>query len=271
MKKKNLVIALAVATIAISFTACKKTSGDAETATLASQSSISDNLTEDANNVFTQTVNNDTTGTLGAARPAPYYNATVTISPAVGFPKTITINFGSGTTSQDLIYRTGEIQVVLSDSFRLNGTTATLSFLNNYTVDGYAKTGTITWTNQSVGDTLKWTRVDSGTVTAPDGSYWHHSGQRVVVQTAGFGDNNLLDNVYSITGNHTIVNSEGITGTSIILIPLEKKADCFFIDAGQIRINGPKHYAVIDFGNGTCDDNATFALDGGTVYGFRLW
>jgi len=273
MKKRNLVIALAVTTIAIGFTACKKVTGagDATTASISSQSAIADNLTEDANNIFTQTAS-DSTALLGAARPAPYYNATVTITPGVGFPKTITIDFGTGTTSEDGVFRTGKIIAVLSDSFRLNGTTVALSF-NNYTVDGYGKTGTINWTNLSHGDTLQWTRVDSGTVFAPTGKYWHHSGTRSVVQTAGFGDDDLFDNVYSITGNHTYLNSDGISSSAITVDgePLEKKANCYFIDKGQIKITGPNHYAIIDFGNGDCDNLATYSVDGGTSYGFKLW
>src|ERR1700679_2346824 len=122
MKKKNLLIAL---TIVVSFTACKKNTASgggvaySTTLDITTQAMISDNLNEDANTVFTSSVNSDSTGSLGA-RPAPYYNAIVTISPGV-FPKTVTINFGTGTTSPDGIIRSGEIIAVLSDSFYKTG------------------------------------------------------------------------------------------------------------------------------------------------------
>ncbi len=273
MKKMTLLFALAVTAIAISFTACKKTTdsggvADASTLKITSQTTISDNLTEDANNVFTQTVN-DTTA-LGSARPAPYYNATVTIS-AGAFPKTLTIDFGAGTSpSADGIVRSGQIIVVLSDSFYKTGSMDTLTF-NNYTVAGYHKEGTIIWTNLTSHDTLAWQRVDSGTVTAPDGlSYWHHFGVRNVIQTGGIGDNNLYDNVYSITGNHTIVNSDGVTATAVIIpiTPLEKKANCPWIDKGQFVISVPNHSVLIDFGNGDCDASAAYSFDNGPFHTF---
>jgi hypothetical protein len=272
MKKRNLVIALAVT--AITFAACKKmkdtAAADATTTSIVSQSSTSDNLTEDANNVFTQTVNDTTV--LGAARPAPFYNATITITPAIGFPKTVTIDFGTGTTSMDGIIRSGKIIAVVSDSFRLSGTTDSLTFVN-YVVNGYQLTGSIVWDNTSVGDTLSWIRLDSGTITEPvafGGKYWHHLGQRDVIQTAGFADNNLFDNVYAITGSHTYSNSDGINSSSTIILPLEKKADCFFIDQGQILVTGPINSALIDFGDGTCDNKATFSINGGPSYGFTF-
>jgi len=272
MKKRNLLIALAVTAIAISFTACKKTTdagggvADASTLKITAQTTTSDNLTEDANNVFTQTVN-DTTA-LGSARPAPYYNAVVTISVGA-FPKTVTIDFGTGTTSQDGVVRSGKIIAVLSDSFYKAGSMDTLTF-NNYTVAGYQKEGTIIWTNLTDLDTLAWQRVDSGTVTAPDGSYWHHFGSRNVVQTGGIGDNNLFDNVYSITGNHTIVNSDGVTATAVIIpiTPLEKKANCPWIDKGQFVISVPNHSVLIDFGNGDCDASAAYSFDNGSFHTF---
>jgi len=274
MKKKNLLIAL---TIVVSFTACKKNTAsgggvaDSTTLDITTQAMISDNLNEDANTVFTSSVNSDSTGSLGA-RPAPYYNAIVTISPGV-FPKTVTINFGTGTTSPDGIIRSGEIIAVLSDSFYKTGSYDTLTF-NNYTVNGYHKEGTIVWTNLSQGGTLAWTRVDSGTVTAPGGlSYWHHYGTTSVLQTGGIGDNNLPDNVYSISWNsHTIVNSAGVTAISVVLpiTPLEKKADCPYIDAGQLVISVGSNQMLINFGDGTCDDIASYSYNNGSFQNFTF-
>jgi hypothetical protein len=271
MKKGNLLIALTIVSMAISFTACKKlknnVAADATTAKITGQSAISDNLTEDANDIFAQTANDS--AQLGAARPAPYYSfSSVTITSGA-YPKTVTIDFGTGTTSLNGITRSGIIKVILSDSFRLAGTTDSLYFVN-YAVNGYRKTGSIVWLNQTSGDTLQWQRTDSGTVIAPDNvTFWHHSGIRHVIQTAGFGGP-LYDNIYAISGSHNFVNSDNVSFSSYTILPLEKSADCFWIDKGQIRINGPQHYAIIDFGDGTCDANATYSLDGGTSFPFSF-
>jgi hypothetical protein len=276
MKKINLVVAIAIIMLAFGFTACKKVAdandgiADGSTLKITTQSTISDNLNEDANNVFAQTVYDTTT--LGASRPAPYYNAVITINGSV-FPKTVTIDFGTGTTSQDGIVRSGKIIAVLSDSFYKAGSMDTLTF-NNYVVAGYQKEGTIVWTNQSHKDTLAWTRVDSGTVTAPGGAYWHHLGSIGVIQTAGIGDFDLSNNVYSITGSRTITNSDGVSATSTVLpiTPLEKKASCPYIDKGQlvIGITNTSHSVLIDFGNGDCDATASYSYDHGAFHDFQF-
>jgi hypothetical protein len=275
MKKRNLVIALMASVIAIGFSACTKNSysngegADSTIIKIVGQSTVSDNLTEDANEMFAQTANDSTQ--LGA-RPAPYYNfSSITISPETPgvYPKTVTIDFGTGTTSAyNGITRSGIIKVLMHGPFNLNGSFDSLYFVN-YAVNGYKKTGYITWSNFSHGDTLQWVRTDSGTVTASNGDYWHHQGQRDVVQSEGFGGP-LYDNAYAITGSHTFVNSDGVTSSSVIILPLEKRADCFYIDRGQLRIDGPTNYAIIDFGNGTCDNNATFSFNGLSLYTFRF-
>ena len=95
----------------------------------------------------------------------------------------------------------------------------------NYYVSGFKKEGTITWTNTSQGGMKSWERkcVD-GKITAPNGRYWLHSGTQDVVQTEGSSTPfNLLDDVFSTTGSHTVTNAAGKTRTSEITEALEKK------------------------------------------------
>jgi hypothetical protein len=269
MKIKQLLVAFTMVSFAIAFNSCKKKDSSPDeletTFELSGDQAIADNLTEDANDVFNEAATekdlmggrgpSGTTGILGCA--------IVTVTPQVGFPKTIVIDFGTGCTSPRGITRSGKINIVLSDSVRTPGSTAVMTF-NNYYVSGYKKEGTITWTNTSTPNTRSWQRkVENGKITAPNGNYWLHSGIRDVVQTAGMNTpNNLLDDVFSITGNHTVTNSAGRTRTITTLTPLQKKVMCDNIDMGTIKVQGPNHYAIIDFGNGTCDNLATISIDG---------
>ncbi|MBK7884406.1 MAG: hypothetical protein IPJ81_11930 [Chitinophagaceae bacterium] len=92
-----------------------------------------------------------------------------------------------------------------------------------------------------------------------------HSGITNIVQTAGYQTPyNLLDDIFSMTGNHTVSNATGASRTSVITQPLQKKTICESIDKGTITIQGPNHTAVIDFGNGTCDNVATISINGNT-------
>jgi hypothetical protein len=283
MKTSNLVIAIAVTSI-IGFTSCKKTDSNntaakdeiATTVDLSTDQAISDNLTEDANDIFLETA---TSLNLTEEKPLePFQSmgilgcATVTVTPLTGFPKTIVINFGTGCSSGfGGITRKGKINIVLSDFLRKKGSTAVLTF-DGYYVNDFKKEGTITWTNNSTSTVKGWERkVENGKITAPTGKYWLHSGIKTVVQTAGYNTpRNLLDDVFSITGNSNITNANGITRTCAILEALQKKTICENISKGIIKLEGPNHNAIIDFGNGDCDRVATISIDGGTPVTFLL-
>lgn len=275
-------IAIAITSFAIGFTSCKKTTDPnttkddiATTVELSADQAIADNLTEDANDIFMESATQQ--GLTGEKPLDPFQSmgilgcASVTVTPAIGWPKLIVIDFGTGCTSSNSISRSGKINITLSDSLRKKASTAVLTF-DGYYVNGYKKEGTITWTNNSTTTTKGWERkVENGKITAPNGKYWLHSAVKNIVQTAGWDTpRNLLDDVYSITGTSSVTNANNITRTSTILEALEKKTICENISKGSIQLQGPKHTAVIDFGNGDCDKVATISIDGGTPITFLL-
>ncbi len=135
---------------------------------------------------------------------------------------------------------------------------------NNYYVNDFKVEGTITWTNTSEPGTRSWERkCEDGKITASDGRYWLHSGIKQIVQVQGVSTpHNLLDDVFSITGHHTITNANGETRTSTIIEPLQKKVVCENVDKGTVKIEGANHTAIVDFGDGTCDRLATISIDG---------
>jgi len=275
MKTKNLFTITAITVALFSFTACKKENAAVTNAAeqettfdLSTGQAVADNITEDANGVFMEAA--ATKNLLGGNSQAvattnSITGAVVTVSPAPGFPKTITIDFGSGYTSSNGITHKGKINVVLSDSVRKTGSTAVINFANYY-VNGFKKEGTVTWTNTSTATAKGWQRkVENGKISAPDGRYWIHSGIRDAVQIAGANTpNSLLDDIFLITGNHTVTNASGKTRECFITEALEKKTVCDNICTGKLKVQGGSHIALIDFGNGDCDKLATISIDGGT-------
>lgn len=268
MKMKTLVTAFTLISFALALNSCKKNKDADEFETtfeLSGNQAVAENLTQDANDVLNEAAIDQnfmgghtptqTTGILSCA--------TVTVTPLMGWPKTVVIDFGAGCTSPNGVTRKGIINVVVSDSIRKSGSTAVMTF-TNYFVNGYKKEGTITWTNTSTPNAVSWSReCVNGKITAPDGRYWLHSGIMYVVQTAGSSTPyNTLDDVFSITGNRTVTNAGGASRTSTVLTALQKKAICANIDKGTVKIQGPNHYAIIDFGDGTCDNLATLSIDG---------
>jgi hypothetical protein len=277
MRLRNIMIASAIIATCCGLYSCKKDNSTAASASteiastteLSTDNAISDNLNADAENVLIQaSADNNFAGATPTGITSPMGNlpacATVTVTPAQGFPKNITIDFGSGCSSVTGIVRSGIIHITISDSLRKSGSVAVMTF-DNFYIGGFKKQGRVTWTNTKQDTTNSWTRVCLDTITSPAGKTWIHNGTHFVAQISGNNTpKNIIDNVYLTTGSATVTNSNGVTRTATILSPLEKKVDCDNIDSGTVKIQGPKHYAIIDYGDGTCDRLATISIDGGT-------
>ena len=275
MKLKKLLLYAILGLFILGQSACKKdnTSNDNSneietTFDLSSKQSISESLTDDVNNILNEVVIQE--NLQGSRIPQISQNNTcgaVTTSPG-GFPKTITIDFGSGCSNiGSSVVRKGMIHVELTNYFRTTGSIATVTF-DSFYVNGYKKEGTIKWTNTTTNpDTIKWDREAINVkITAPNNSnYWFHSGIKHIAQIEGSNTPNIrIDDVYSITGSSTTTNSSGISRNATIQIPLHKKVTWDHIDRGSILFQGPNHNALLDFGNGTDDAIATISVDGYT-------
>lgn len=270
MKPNPAQIWLAALALTLGISSCTKTSdnlsGDIETTfDLSGKQAISENLTDDAQNLLNEAA--ESTGLSGSREPLVCSGTTscasISVSPGA-FPKTITLDFGTGCTNPGSgVVRRGIVNIVLSDSFRLSGSTAVVTF-QNYFVNNYKKEGTITWTNTSTSSTRSWSRqVANGKITAPDGRYWLHTSTKNVVQMAGVSTpRNLLDDAFSITGTGQVTNAAGNSRTSTILTPLHKQVICDHVDQGTVRHENTNHYAIVDYGNGTCDNVATISING---------
>ncbi len=282
MKMKLFLTALTAFAV-ISLSSCKKdtaTTDDSEFETtfeLSADQGISENLTQDAQEILNEAaVTNNFSGSSLVAGTEGTTGilscATVTVTPQVGFPKNIVIDFGTGCTSPNSVLRSGKINVTLTDSLRSPGSVATMTF-DNFKVGRFKKEGTITWTNTSTAGTKSWRRtcVNGKITNTLTSNYWLHSGTQDIVQTAGATTPLILtDDVFSITGSRTVTNANGRTRTGIVLTALQKKTSCDNIDKGTYKIQGTNHYAIIDFGNGTCDDQATISIDGRPARAFTL-
>ncbi len=270
MKMKMPLVVIAAISLAIIFNSCKKSDTKDELETtfeLSGNQAISNNLSQDAEDVFLEIAQDYSIA--GNFAPEPVNNiipcATVTITPASGFPKTIVIDFGVSCTHRG-VTRSGKINIELTDSVRRPGSRATMTF-TNYFVNLYKVEGTYTWLNTSSANTRSWTRTTTGgKITAPDARYWLHEGTRSITQTAGVGTPPVLDDIFLVTsGTHTVTNSSNISRTCTILEGLQRKVDCANIDKGVLKVQGPNHYAIINFGDGTiCDNLATISIDGRT-------
>jgi hypothetical protein len=87
-------------------------------------------------------------------------------------------------------------------------------------------------------------------------------------QTEGNGTPlNLLDDVYTITGNSTGINSNNNSWITEITQPLIRKFGCAWREKGQITLTVKSNSitAILDYGDGACDNKATVTINGVTI------
>lgn len=192
--------------------------------------------------------------------------ATVTLTPADGvtYPKTLTIDFGTGCTSSNNITRKGKLVVTLSGPVRTAGSVLGIT-LNNYSVNGNTLSGAYSFTasagtNGGVNYSLA---INNATITLSTGAVYTYGATETFTQTAGMSTTDVSDDVYSITGNFSYTgNGTSITGS--VVTPLVRASNCPNIESGTIAFVYNSINAVLDFGTGTCDAAATVDVNNAT-------
>ena len=179
------------------------------------------------------------------------------------YPKTLTLDFGTGCTSADGILRKGKITYLFSDPLLVPGATATVTF-NSYVVNGFGVEGTYTITNNSseLAGIIFNTQVTNGIITYPGGTNYHYSHNRTYTMTAGVTTPfDISDDVYAVSGNSSFSTPNGSSLVCNITTPLVRAVSCHNVSSGVISfvynqvVNGS-----VDFGDGTCDNQAVLTV-----------
>jgi hypothetical protein len=103
------------------------------------------------------------------------------------------------------------------------------------------------------------------TATLPDGRSFHRVGNRVREMIDGYMTPYIWsDNVFSISGSWTTTSSSG-TRNSSITTALIARMNCGNIVSGVITTTKNSNTAVLDFGSGNCDNQATLTLNGNST------
>jgi hypothetical protein len=192
---------------------------------------------------------------------------TVTVVPQTPgvFPKTVTIDFGTGCLGRDGKLRSGKIITVFTGRLSQPGNSATTTF-DNYMVNGVKIEGTHVITNTSTSNNRSFTvKVSGAKITKQNGKWIKWESFKTFLQTEGNGTPRFhLDDVIVITGYKSGENSEGNTWSATILEQLVKKGNCRWIVSGIVSLARNGNTAVLDYGNGDCDNKATITANGQT-------
>jgi hypothetical protein len=192
---------------------------------------------------------------------------TVTVTPRDRgvFPKTVTIDFGTGCEVRGHL-RKGKIITVYTGRMHVPGSSATTTF-ENFSIDSFAIEGKHTLTNatQPGGNQRVFTAtVEGAKITNTNSGAWcAWSGTRTRTQVEGNGTPFFpVDDVFEVTGNRRVNCSDGKSWSSEVTTPLVRKFTCRWFVSGVLTINFTGGQALLDFGNGQCDNRATLTVNG---------
>lgn len=111
------------------------------------------------------------------------------------------------------------------------------------------------------------------TATFPNGGVYTRVGERTRECVENFGDGILGNNVYKVYQNITNTRPNGAQHVFTVLdsAPLTIDMACQYrVISGILTITGPNNTAVIDYGNSTCDNDATISINGGAATTFTF-
>jgi hypothetical protein len=190
---------------------------------------------------------------------------TIIVSPLTPgvFPKTVTINFGNGCLGRDGKLRKGKIITVFTGPMGIPGSKATTTF-ENHKIDSVKVEGTYEVANNSTSNNRVFTaKIIEGKLTWDSGRWIKWGSVRTVAQLEGNGTPFWpLDDVFAITGGGRGENHRGISWGHEVTEPLIKKFTCRWISKGILRVRFNNTNALLDFGDGRCDNKAELTVNG---------
>ena len=278
MKTTKIILGLA---LAFSIFSCSKDdSGNTISATDAATSAKLDIMNDDVSKIVEDqlTTSDGITGknnlTVQDANPFLPPCATVTRVPAFGTVitpgTTITKTIDFGTTGCPL--PNGNVLrgvIVMTFTYQPDATSHTITYtFQDFYHNEIRFNGTKTFTRVMATSTANpnihpiVTMNMDMTATLPNGDVVTRVGQRVREIIEGYDTLIWLDNIYQITGEWTTTFPNGGVQISTITTPLRIRMNCPNIVRGVITIVRNGNTATLDYGDGECDNLATFTVNG---------
>ena len=189
------------------------------------------------------------------------------------FPLRVEIDFGSGCAGKDGRIRSGKIITEYTGRLLVPGAVATTVF-QNYFVDSVKVEGTLNITNTGSSNSRQFTiDVTGGKLTRPNGNYAKWNSHKVITQVEGLSTPELhFDDVFTISGHaagETKTARFATTWESNITEPLRKRFGCGWISKGVVKVirsnqtADSRWAAVLNYGDGTCDNKALILFASG--------
>jgi len=259
--------------ILISFTSCNKESAVIEQTSidLADDDAVTDAVFEDVFNTVDNAdiILDDANKGDGSKSLVVVSDScpSITIDPVTPgvWPKTITIDYGTGCTVLYGNTRSGKIIIEVTGPRMEEGSVKTVTF-EDYFFNGIKVEGTKVLENMGYNSNQNLVfavQLTAGKLTLPDGNTIERAFQHERECIAGQLTRNIWDDECLITGTATGKNINGITYTNTIITALHWKRACVFIIAGVVKIERAGTEPVeLNYGTGECDAKAVVTRNG---------
>ena len=267
--QKTLFSIAALLFLGLMIQSCKKDKqiSDAEKMTaedLLAHNDLSEQLDYDASVV----IDNFTGGDLEDRGDCP---AVTFAQPKGTWPNTITLDYSdAGCTNNGHTYQ-GKVIINQTNEMKVPGAVRSFTF-DHFSIEGVKMEGarTVTFTGLNTAGQPSFSIAVDETFTFPSGAQATHVANRTRTLTEGFGTITPLDNVWTIEGTASGVSRNGDAYTVTITKALVKKNPCTWIGEGTIEFTVNGLIRSLDFGDGSCDREATLTLADGTVKDVKI-
>lgn len=183
-----------------------------------------------------------------------------------GSSKTVTFDFGDACTLPNGHVISGKI--IMNFVFDLNAKTTTVTqIFEDFTFNEISMVGenTIVRTRENENGNPQSVKSINVALTWPDGETATKTGTKTREFIEGFDTKTWGDNVYLISGGWEVTFKDGTIFSSTIINSLRREMACRFIVSGTVDIVKAEKVGTLDFGDGTCDNIATFTNTEGVV------
>jgi len=116
----------------------------------------------------------------------------------------------------------------------------------------------------------QYTKTLDVTVEWPNGDEASRTGTKIREWVEGHGSGVWSDNVFEVTGNWTSNFRNGNTHSYEVTTPLRREMVCRFFVSGSVDVQRTNFSGVFDYGDGECNNQATFTFEDGTVRNITL-
>jgi len=185
--------------------------------------------------------------------------------------KTVTLDFGEGCELPNENVLSGKIIMSYAIDTDVNVLTIAHTYENFHFNDISIEGGnTIVRIRENENGNPQSTVTFGTTLTWSDGVSATREGTKVREWIEGYDTRDWADNVFLFTGSWTLTFNDGIVYSSNIIEPLRREMACRFIVNGIVEVQKLDMSGIIDFGDGSCDDIATFTDEDGVVVEITL-